>query len=58
MEPMPHVMPDRALRSWWQTHRQQVGLVAFAIYLALLLLGTVGELFDVDWILKLPLWAP
>ena len=46
------------MASWWQAHRHQVGMALFFIYLALLMLGTVGELFDVEWILKLPLWAP
>ena len=33
-----------------------VVLAALGIYVALLALGTVGELFHVDWILNLPIY--
>jgi len=30
--------------------------VVLAVYVALLALGTIGEVFHVDWILKLPIF--
>ena len=33
-----------------------VVLTVFGVYIALLALGTVGELFHVDWILNLPIY--
>lgn len=42
----------------WQKHKAEIGLAALVLYVLLLALGTVGELFDVDWILDLPLFRP
>jgi hypothetical protein len=54
----PQPGPAQTPAGWWATHRQQVGVAIFCLYVALLLLGTIGELFDVEWILNLPLWSP
>jgi len=34
------------------------GLAAIVIYILLLGLGTVGELWDIEWILDLPIFRP
>ncbi len=49
--------PDRPL-SFWDRHKAKIGLSAVALYVFLLTLGTIGELFDVEWILDLPLFRP
>lgn len=36
--------------------RQRLILAALAIYTGLLVLGTIGELFDIDWILDIPIF--
>jgi len=38
--------------------RTRVGVLLLGAYLALLALGTIGELFDVEWILNLPWFLP
>jgi len=36
----------------------RIGLIILVLYVAILALGTVGELFDIEWILDLPLFRP
>ncbi len=44
--------------SFWSRHKGEIGLAALLLYVSLLALGTVGELFDIEWILDLPLFRP
>lgn len=44
--------------SFWNRHKAEIGLAAVVLYVFLLALGTVGELFDIEWILDLPLFRP
>lgn len=38
--------------------KMKIGLILLTVYLALLGLGAVGELWDIEWILNLPLFLP
>lgn len=44
--------------SFWNRYKAEMGLAAVVLYVFLLALGTIGELFDVEWILDLPLFRP
>ena len=39
-------------------HKGEIGLGVLVLYVFLLGLGTVGEVWDVEWILDLPLFRP
>lgn len=47
-----------ASSSFWNRYKAEMGLAAVVLYVFLLALGTIGELFDVEWILDLPLFRP
>ncbi|PIR00817.1 MAG: hypothetical protein COV66_04575 [Nitrospinae bacterium CG11_big_fil_rev_8_21_14_0_20_45_15] len=44
------------LKDFAYKNRGELGIAALGIYLFLLALGTVGEIWDVEWILDLPLF--
>ena len=39
-------------------YKGEIGLTFLILYVFLLGLGTVGELWEIDWILDLPLFRP
>jgi len=39
-------------------NKEKLGLGALLIYLLLLVLGTIGEIWEIEWILDLPLFRP
>ena len=39
-------------------YKGEIGLAVLILYIFLLGLGTVGELWDIEWILDLPLFRP
>ncbi len=50
--------PQAEPPSFWNRHKAEIGLAVVVLYVFLLALGTIGELFDVEWILDLPLFRP
>ena len=36
----------------------EIGLAILVLYILLLGLGTIGELWDIEWILDLPIFRP
>lgn len=46
----------KPLSNFWEKHKGKIGLVIMFIYLLLLGLGTVGEIWEIEWILDLPLF--
>jgi len=42
--------------SFFSKYKGEILLTILIIYVALLALGTIGELFDVEWILNLPIF--
>ena len=46
------------LKSIGTRYKGEIGLTILVLYIFLLGLGTVGELWDIEWILDLPLFRP
>ncbi|MFQ5671681.1 MAG: hypothetical protein ACE5G9_01180 [Nitrospinales bacterium] len=46
------------LKETTRKYKSEIGLAALVIYIFLLGLGTVGELWDIEWILDLPIFRP
>ncbi len=42
--------------SFWKKYKGEIGLVIMFIYLFLLGLGTIGEIWEIEWILDLPIF--
>ena len=45
-------------REYFAQYKTQIGMTFLVIYIATLGLGTIGELWDVEWILDLPIFRP
>jgi hypothetical protein len=45
-------------QKFFQKNKTKFGLGALVAYVLLLVLGTVGEIWDIEWILNLPLFRP
>jgi hypothetical protein len=45
-------------REYFAKYKTQIGMTILIIYVATLGLGTIGELWDVEWILDLPIFRP
>jgi hypothetical protein len=50
--------PGMPLSELFGKRKADLILGLFILYVALLVLGTVGELFDISWILSLPIFRP
>jgi hypothetical protein len=42
----------------FQKNKAKLGIGALVVYILLLGLGTIGEIWEIDWILDLPLFRP
>ena len=45
-------------QNFFQKNKENFGLGALLVYVLLLGLGTIGEIWEVEWILDLPLFRP
>ena len=45
-------------QNFFQKYKAKFGLGALVAYVLLLGLGTIGEIWEVEWILDLPLFRP
>ena len=45
-------------REFFQKYKSEIGTAILFLYVFLLGLGTIGELWDVEWILDLPIFRP
>ncbi len=45
-------------QNFLQKNKEKLGLGALVVYVLLLGLGTIGEIWEVEWILDLPLFRP
>ena len=45
-------------QNFFQKNKAKFGLGALVAYILLLGLGTIGEIWEVEWILDLPLFRP
>lgn len=44
------------IRKFWEKYKGEIGITIMIAYLLLLGLGTVGEIWEVEWILDLPIF--
>jgi len=59
--PSNHETPTSPLqwfRQFFQRYKAGIGLGVLILYILLLGLGTIGEIWEVEWILDLPLFRP
>ena len=49
---------DSRFKSLVQKYKGQFGLGLLVLYVFLLGLGTIGEIWEIEWILDLPLFRP
>ncbi len=51
--------PERSgEQNFFKKNKEKLGLGALVVYVFLLGLGTIGEIWEIDWILDLPLLRP
>lgn len=50
--------PLQGFRQFFQRNKTGIGLGVLVLYILLLGLGTIGEIWEVEWILDLPLFRP
>lgn len=46
------------IKEFTRNYKSEIGLTVLMLYVFLLGLGTVGELWDIEWILDLPIFRP
>mgnify|MGYP003961843795 len=49
---------DSGIKSLVQKYKGQFGVGLLVLYVFLLGLGTIGEIWEIEWILDLPLFRP
>jgi hypothetical protein len=49
---------DSGIKSLVQKYKGQIGTGLLVLYVFLLGLGTIGEIWEIEWILDLPLFRP
>jgi len=45
-------------KNFFKRNKEKLGLGALLVYILLLGLGTIGEIWEIEWILDLPLFRP
>ena len=50
--------PFQRIKHFGSKYKGEIGLVVLILYVFLLGLGTVGEVWNVEWILDLPIFRP
>lgn len=50
--------PLAGFRRMFGKYKSEIGFAILVFYVFLLGLGTVGELYDIEWILDLPIFRP
>jgi hypothetical protein len=53
-----HFQPFQRIKLLCFKYKGEIGLGVLILYVSLLGLGTAGEVWDVEWILDLPLFRP
>jgi hypothetical protein len=46
------------VKEFFHIRKAEIGLALLILYVLLLGLGTLGELFNIEWILDLPIFRP
>jgi len=55
---MNETTPDNGLKGLLKRYKGQIGIGFLVLYVFLLGLGTIGEIWEIEWILDLPLFRP
>ena len=55
---MSTVKPLQRIRQIGSRYKGEIGLTFLILYVFLLGLGTAGEIWDIEWILNLPIFRP
>lgn len=50
--------PLERIKKFGSKYKGEIGLTVLILYVFLLGLGTVGEVWDIEWILDLPIFRP
>ena len=50
--------PLQRIKQFGSKYKGEIGLAVLILYVFLLGLGTVGEVWDIEWILDLPIFRP
>jgi len=45
-------------KNFFKRNKEKFGLGALVVYVLILGLGTIGEIWEIEWILDLPLFRP
>jgi len=48
----------RQVRTFWEKHSSDFFVALFLLWVVLLIVGTIAEVFDITWILDWPIWRP
>ncbi len=51
-------IPVSGMKEFFQKNKNNIGLGILMLYVILLGLGTIGEIWNVEWILDLPIFRP
>jgi hypothetical protein len=51
-------LPFQRIKTFGSRYKGEIGLSVLFFYVFLLILGTVGEVWNVEWILDLPIFRP
>ena len=51
-------MNETTEQNFLKKNKEKLGLGALVVYVLLLGLGTIGEIWEIEWILDLPLFRP
>jgi hypothetical protein len=46
------------VKEFYHQNKSELGLILLMVYVCLLGLGTIGEVWKVEWILDIPLFRP
>ena len=52
------VAPVGGMKEFFQKNKDRIGLGILLLYIVLLGLGTIGEIWNIEWILDLPIFRP
>ena len=50
--------PLQRIKQFGSKYKGEIGLTVLILYVFLLGLGTIGEVWDIEWILDLPIFRP
>lgn len=48
----------KSIQVFWDKHSSEVTLFLMVVWVVLLIVGTIAEIFDIKWVLSWPIWQP